>query len=971
MSQSNSISLLSRTYQDAWKDYLRSVSQSDDPVWDYIILTASDRRQAEGYARQLAQRTLPARTHAAVVPDPEGKRVGSGGATLSVIRYIREREASLGHDGFDKLRILVIHSGGDSKRIPQYSALGKLFSPVPRELPDGRSSTLFDELLIAMSGVPSRIGEGMLLLSGDVLLLFDPMQIDYSGNGAAAISFKENVETGKNHGVYLRREDGNVARCLQKKSVEMLRTAGAVDAQNCVDIDTGAVIFSPDMLDSLQKMMAGREEEYINEHVRLSLYADFLYPLGSEATLEQFYLEKPEGEFSPELKTCREQVWHALRPYRMKLLQLTPARFIHFGTTREIMRLISQEIGQYASLGWSPVVNSSVTEGAAGYNSVLSPDAHVGEGLYLESSYVHSGAAIGNHVLLSHVEIKDEIIPDDVVLHGLRQRDGRFVVRIYGVNDNPKEDRLFGEPLKTLGIDGDLWNAALYPVCDTMTEGVKAALNLYDIVVNGADCAQWRCAEKKSLCGSFSDADQEAIIAWNGRMCELVTMARLAEKVRARTPVSRVKQRFVLNGLTEIQREWLNEWLTRADFSDAMRMHYCLGRLMTGEEGEARIAEAFGMIRRAVVSQICLEERRDCRIVRDRHTVKLPLRVNWGGGWSDTPPYCLENGGTVLNAAILINGRMPVEVTLERLPEKKIVFDSRDMELHSEFTDIKSLQAAGDPYDPFVVQKAALLVTGILPEQGGNLQQVLERLGGGIRMQSEVNGVPKGSGLGTSSILAGACVKALFEFMGIDYSEDDLFSHVSAMEQIMTTGGGWQDQVGGLSEGVKFISTRPGMHQKIGVTHIRMPETAWDELKERFCLIYSGQRRLARNLLRDVVGRYIGNESESVYALKEIQRIAARMRSELERGSIDAFAKLLDEHWKLSQMVDGGSTNGLIDRIFESVEEFIDGRMVCGAGGGGFLQVVLKKGVSREEVHRRLKDVFPDSDVDVFDASLI
>ena len=70
--------------------------------------------------------------------------------------------------------------GGDSKRVPQYSALGKLFSPVPHELPNGRSSTLFDEFMICMSSVPSRIREGMVLLSGDVLLLFNPLQIDYN-----------------------------------------------------------------------------------------------------------------------------------------------------------------------------------------------------------------------------------------------------------------------------------------------------------------------------------------------------------------------------------------------------------------------------------------------------------------------------------------------------------------------------------------------------------------------------------------------------------------------------------------------------------------------------------------------------------------------------------------------------------------------------------------------------------------------
>lgn len=56
--------------------------------------------------------------------------------------------------------------------------------------------------------------------------------------------------------------------------------------------------------------------------------------------------------------------------------------------------------------------------------------------------------------------------------------------------------------------------------------------------------------------------------------------------------------------------------------------------------------------------------------------------MNWGGGWSDTPPICCEMGGTVLNAAISLNGELPVEVTLIKIPEKKIVFDSRDMDVH-------------------------------------------------------------------------------------------------------------------------------------------------------------------------------------------------------------------------------------------------------------------------------------------------
>ncbi len=994
---------LSQSYQDAWSDYKRAMTVPNFSKWDYVILTASNEQQAEGFRMQLEERRaagfLPEGTHFAVLPDPDGKRVGSGGATLNVIRYIAEQTGASSDSVFEGLRILVIHSGGDSKRVPQYSALGKLFSPVPHELPNGRASTLFDEFMIAMASVPSRIREGMLLLSGDVLLLFNPLLIDYSGEGAAAISFKEHVETGKNHGVFLSGTDGNVAQFLHKQTVETLKAKGAVNEQECVDIDTGAVIFSAQMLNSLYGLISENGQfsktlydSYVNDTVRLSLYGDFFFPLASDSTLEAFYLEKPEGEFCQELTQARTKVWEALRPFRMKLLRLAPTKFIHFGTTREIMHLMSEDIEQYSYLGWSKCANSSIEAGqAAGYNSVLSSGATCGKDCYLEVSLVHQGATIGDNVLLSYVDIHDETIPSDVVLHGLKQKDGKFVVRIYGILDNPKgilEDGcgFLGSTLKDFLLthkidveelwstsDHSLWQADLYPVCDTIQEAIAAALNLYELVQGRGDFAAWRGSRRVSLCSGFNQADSEALIAWDKRMNELVQMDRIAKLIQAGRPVGEAKEILKTTSLTKIQSKWLDRQLASASLSEAARLHYYIGSTIGGTEGEAQISECFKAIGQSVLESNLerLEVKTDCRIQCDEHTVQLPLRVNWGGGWSDTPPYCNEHGGTVLNTAILLDGKLPVEVTLKRLDEKKVIFDSRDMDTHGEFDSIEQLQAVGDPYDPFVLQKAALLACGIIPMQGGSLEEILDRLGGGFAMHTEVTDVPKGSGLGTSSILAAACVKALFEFMGIVHTQDDLYSHVLCMEQIMSTGGGWQDQVGGLSDGVKYITTMPGLSQDIKVQQLEVPKEAWKELRERFVLIYTGQRRLARNLLRDVVGRYIGNEPDALYALNEIQRVAALMRFELERGHIDDFAKLLTEHWELSKMLDGGSTNTLIDQIFNAVDELVDGRMICGAGGGGFLQVVLKKGVTAEDVHHKLKAVFQDSTIDVWNCSLI
>ncbi len=238
-------------------------------------------------------------------------------------------------------------------------------------------------------------------------------------------------------------------------------------------------------------------------------------------------------------------------------------------------------------------------------------------------------------------------------------------------------------------------------------------------------------------------------------------------------------------------------------------------------------------------------------------------------------------------------------------------------------------------------------------------------------MNTRVIDIPKGSGLGTSSILAGACVKALLQAMGQEPTDEEVFERVLCMEQLMSTGGGWQDQVGGIVPGIKMVTTRPGLSQKITCTPLAISEETVAELNDRFALIYTGQRRLARNLLRDVVGKYVCNDETSIKAHDAIQRLAVLMRYELEKGNVDGFAQLLTEHWQESQHIDAGSTNTCIDQIFAVIDDLVDGKMICGAGGGGFLQVVLKKGVSKDDLRERQNEVFQDSGVDVWDCAFV
>ncbi|MBR4765398.1 MAG: fucokinase [Clostridia bacterium] len=453
-------------------------------------------------------------------------------------------------------------------------------------------------------------------------------------------------------------------------------------------------------------------------------------------------------------------------------------------------------------------------------------------------------------------------------------------------------------------------------------------------------------------------------------------MEKILKLIEEKKPVDNVLAILKTDSLSKAQSEWLESKIgsidlkTETGFYTAIRLYWYIGSALNDNGYKSK---AFEIISDSIIkSDIkCKQFNDSLKIKKDKVVVNLPLRVNWGGGWTDTPPYCLENGGKVLNAAISLNGKLPVEVTIIKIPEKRIIFDSRDMDVYGEFDSIEPLQDTGNPFDSFALQKACLLACGVIPESGSNLTEILDRLGGGFEMHSEVTGVPKGSGLGTSSILAAACVKAVSEFFGIEYIESDLINRVLAMEQIMSTGGGWQDQVGGLVKGIKLISSKKGMNQELKVKNIAISNSAKAELNERFCLIYTGQRRLARNLLRDVVGRYIGNISESVDAHAQIKLLADEMSDALTSDDIDRFAQLLNEHWEFSKKIDVGTTNTLVEQIFLAIEDLIDGRFICGAGGGGFLQVILKKGITKGDVHNRLKSVFQEFPVDVWNCEII
>lgn len=492
-----------QSYIDALNDYLYSCTNMKSDRWDWIILTASNERQAAAYQLQINKRRdehrLPLGTKFCVIPDYENKRVGSGGATLNVIRHLSEKE---GTEEIYK-KILVIHSGGDSKRIPQYSACGKLFASVPHMLPNGYISTIFDELIIVATDIPNRCGKGMMIFPSDTELLFNSLQLDLLSCDAAGLSMKAPVLEGQEHGVFLQGESSadrrnmDVAKFFHKQSETKLRSCGAVDNSDQVNIDTGCIWFSSKIVEELFTLIStngvcdsSKFHKFVNPKVCLNFYADFVYPLAYESTLEEFYKEVPENGYSDELKACRKIIWEKLHPYKLSLVKMVPARYIHFGMTHEMFDLLVNEIDSYAYLNWNARVSTNAKKGTV-INSYITDNSSLAKNCYVEDSVVEC-CSIGEGAVVSSVDLKSVEIPPNTVIHALKLKNGKYVCRIYGRNDNPKSS--YTAPFLTGSLSDliekthvtmesiwgkttpSIWNACIYPERDTLKEAVNSAL---------------------------------------------------------------------------------------------------------------------------------------------------------------------------------------------------------------------------------------------------------------------------------------------------------------------------------------------------------------------------------------------------------------------------------------------------------------------------------------------------------------
>lgn len=235
------------------------------------------------------------------------------------------------------------------------------------------------------------------------------------------------------------------------------------------------------------------------------------------------------------------------------------------------------------------------------------------------------------------------------------------------------------------------------------------------------------------------------------------------------------------------------------------------------------------------------------------------------------------------------------------------------------------------------------------------LEQQLKDFGCGMEI-TLLSAIPAGSGLGTSSVLSSTVLAAISDFCKLGWDKTVICNKTLILEQLLTTGGGWQDQYGGVFHGAKLLETKTGFEQTPVIKWLPDYLFTKPEYKPCHLLYYTGITRTAKNILSEIVRKMFLNETEHLALLADMKHHANEMFETIQRNDYQNYGKMVAKTWEQNKRLDSGTNPAEVEAILKKIDDFCLGYKLPGAGGGGFIYMVAKDNFAAAQIKKILTE---------------
>ena len=299
---------------------------------------------------------------------------------------------------------------------------------------------------------------------------------------------------------------------------------------------------------------------------------------------------------------------------------------------------------------------------------------------------------------------------------------------------------------------------------------------------------------------------------------------------------------------------------------------------------------------------------------------KAPLRLGLAGGGTDIASYYNRYGGYVLNATI----DMYSYCTIEPIDSGKIEFVAADI----------------DKYEFFPAEKE-LPVSTTLPLHSGIYNRIISDYYNkplSFKMIT-YSDAPVGSGLGSSSTMVVAIIKAYVEWLNLPLGEYDIAALAYKIErEDLGLAGGKQDQYAATFGGFNFMEFYD--NDRVIVNPLRLKRWIRNELEASLVLYYTGVSRESANIIKEQIEHTQKEKSKNIESMHELKKQSVLMKEALLKGDFHGFSDCLLNGWLAKKNAASSISNKHLDDLYQyAIENGAESAKISGAGGGGFMMI--------------------------------